>query len=324
MRDLDYGRLRPRAFGARLAVSGDTLAVGGDPTGRILVFQPGGNGWEQTGLIQLPTEPDRDFYLAGLSLYGDALAMSVFHAVQKPEFAPVWKGQVTVYVYERTEDGWREALQYRPEQDSDLLFIDTTQLGASVALDGVGDRANRLAVGLPGFPDWSQEEENFGLFGVNPQIAPDFPISPRQAGAVFLFDRGESGWTAIVGLTPVGATPPPGPGEMRFEGPDLVFPGQMLSERPEVSFFGATVDLDGDQLAVTAGFSNNTYVFRLGPAGWRLAFGLRAANDDSRFWEDFAQLAAISGTYLALGTPGEFGNSAYIFHLCDPADSDCR
>jgi hypothetical protein len=32
-------------------------------------------------------------------------------------------------------------------------------------------------------------------------------------------------------------------------------------------------------------------------------------------WEDFAQVVAINGDTLLLGTPGEFGNSAYVFNL---------
>lgn len=321
---IKYGRLRPRAFGAKLAISGDTLAVGGDPAGRIFLFQLGGSGWEMSGQIQLPARPDTDYYLAGMSLYGDSIALSVFYAMPGPEQASVWKGQVVVFVFERTGGEWARVLQYEPEQDAGLLFFDGIHLGASVALGGDGSRANRLAVGLPGFPDWSEEDENAGMFGAFQDIAPDFPFSPRQAGGVYLFDRGVSGWSAAVSLIPAGATPPPGPGEIRFAGRDLIFPGRILSERPEVSFFGATVDLDGDQLAVTSSFSNATYVFRWETDGWHLAFGLQAYIAEGGVWEDYAQTAAISGLNLALGTPGEFGNSAYTFRLCSPADPNCR
>ena len=317
---IDYGRLRPRDFGARLALSGNLLAVGGDPAGRIAIYQRGDGGWQPAGQFRLPSDPGRDLYLAGMSLHGDALALSVFYALPKPEFSTVWKGRAAVYVYENSGGGWFETLRYRPEGDADLLFFGGSTLGASVALGGDG----LLAVGLPGFPDWSGVEENLGLFGSNPDVLPEFPVSPRGSGAVYLFERTENSWTQVAALTPAGSVPPPGPGTPRFDLPDLVFPGSLLSEHPEVSFFGATVDIDSDQLAVTSGFSNATYVFRKEPAGWQLVFSLKPANEKGEFWEDSAQVAALSGLNLVLGTPGEFGNSAYVFRLCDPADLDCR
>jgi hypothetical protein len=319
-----FGRLRPRAFGAVLALDGDLLAVGGDPDGRILIFQRTPGGWMRSGQFHLPTLPDHDFYLAEMSLYGEALALSVFYAAPGPEWASVWKGQVTVFIYERSEGGWSETLRFRPEADAGLLFFDGTRPGASVALGGEGGRAGLLAVGLPGFPDWSAVEDHLGLFGPNAEIPPDFSSSPRQVGQVYLLDRTGTGWSPAAALTPAGSTPPPGPGEFSFDQPGAVFPGTLLSERPEVTFFGAAVDLDGDQLAVTSGFSNEAHVFVQAAGGWQFVFKLRPADEDVAFWEDYANVVAISGLNLLLGTPGEFGNSAYVFRLCDPEDAGCR
>jgi hypothetical protein len=157
-------------------------------------------------------------------------------------------------------------------------------VGASVTLGGESGQVNLLAIGLPGFPDWSEVREHV-LFGTgNPDQAPAFPASNRQIGAVYLFERTRGGWQGQATLKPAGWENPPGPGsfpsfpthlEEGQENPDetgsgflstedlsdFVLPGDLWSEKPEITFFGATVDLDGNQLAVTAGFANVTYVF---------------------------------------------------------------
>jgi hypothetical protein len=95
----------------------------------------------------------------------------------------------------------------------------------------------------------------------------------------------------------------------------LSFPGHALSENPDATFFGATVDLDGRQLAVTAGFANATYLFQGQDQNWVYRYSFKPSPIKVEAWEDYAQVAAISGSTLLLGTPGEFGNSAYVFDL---------
>lgn len=41
-------------------------------------------------------------------------------------------------------------------------------------------------------------------------------------------------------------------------------------------------------------------------------------------WDDYTQPVVISGHTLLLGTPSEFGNSAYVFGLCASFALDCR
>jgi len=217
-------------------------------------------------------------------------------------------------------------------------------VGASVSLGGEAEEANLLAIGLPGFPDWTGDLNPFLIgvnpeqMGVNPEQMPEFPLSNRQTGAVYLFERTEDGWSRQATLKPTGWETPPGPGAFPSfpthleEGQensdekgsgflsstdlsDFVFPGDLWSEYPEVTFFGATVDLDGNQLAVTAGFANATYVFERSSAGWVYRFSIKPVHEKVEIWEDYAQIVKISGPTLLLGTPGEFGNSAYVFDL---------
>jgi hypothetical protein len=317
-------------------------------------------------------------------LYGDTLALSAFYVLPLAGPPPgVLTGTPVVYVFERVGDTWKETLRFAPDGDAgiDLFGIDEN-IGASVALAGSAGRASRLAVGLPGYPDWSKVKNVTRLWGVGSQA--NFPESKRQAGAVYLFERDEKGsWSQPATLKPAGWDNPPGP-PSRFASvlataaaatpaptpapptPGLpadepggaapqstpatpapptpgspavsssatpaanpfdfvsVFPGDILSDNPAVTFFGSTVDLDGNRLAVTSGYANATYVFEGGGQSWTYRFSLAPGRTNGDVWEDYAQVVRLSGDTVLLGTPGEFGNSAYVFNLCVQSSGNCK
>lgn len=334
------GRFRPKLFGSLVALQGDTLAVGGDARGVVYIYQREADGWQEQARLQIPASPGKELYMASLALYGDTLALSAFYVSpqeQAQESAAVLSGNVIVYLYEKAGAVWEESFRYAPEEgEAELHFFRDVNVGASVALDGEAEQASRLAIGLPGFPDLtgSLHPALFGAGGANPEEIPAFPPSNRQSGAVYLFERLEQDWTQQVTLRPAGWEEPPGPGSLPAapthleegqEGAegggllasvdlsDFVFPGDLYSEKPEITFFGSTVDLDGDQLAVTAGFANATYLFEGRDGDWVYRFGVTPGKEE--LWEDYAQVVRISGRTLLLGTPGEFGNSAYVFSV---------
>jgi hypothetical protein len=376
--------LSHRAFGALVALEGDTLAVSGDSVaGSVYVFQRSASGWQKQARLQIAPRSGKDLYLASLALYGDTLALSAFYMVPPAGPSPgVLTGTPVVYVFERAGDAWKEVFHFAPDGDAgiDLFGIDEN-IGASVALAGSAGRASRLAVGLPGYPDWSKTVNATRMWGADSQAK--FPESKRQAGAVYLFERDEKGnWRQPATLKPAGwenpprppsrfvsilataaaATPaptpaPPTPGLLADEpggaAPQStpatpvpptpgspaasvatpaanpfdfvsVFPGDVLSDNPAVTFFGSTVDLDGNRLAVTSGYANATYVFEGGGQNWTYQFSLAPSRTKAEVWEDFAQVVRLSGDTVLLGTPGEFGNSAYVFNLCVPSSSNCK
>lgn len=335
---LNFSRMRPRSFGALVALDGDTLAVGGDAvTDSVYIYQHNANGWQEQAQIPIPGVPERSLYLTSLALWGDTLALSAFYIPPQPEESQVLTGNVIVYIFERDGSTWQESFQFAPDEGAgDLLSLREMNIGASVALGGTPGRANLLAVGLPGFPDWTGELDA-RLVGVNAEM-PDFPPSNRQSGAVTVFERADNGgWNQSITLKPQGWENPPGPGTVFSAAAlptdeasgaldeaayfaSLVFPGDVFSANPEISFFGATVDVAGDRLAVTAGFANATYVFERRDETWVYQYSIKPGSD-GQVWEDYAQVVAISGRTLLLGTPGEFGNSAYVFTL-PPTASD--
>jgi len=283
----------------------------------------------------------KDLDMASMDLVGDTLALSAFYGLPRAEEDPVMSGNVIVYVFERSGGTWVESFRFVPEEgEKDLLFFPELNVGASVALEGAGSQAELLAVGLPGFPDWSGVTDNIAMFGANPEQIPEFPPSNRQVGAVYIMERNEQEWTQSTVLRPAGWEDPPGIGKMfseisaTSEGEQVssaegglltaagipesfVFPGDIYSDDPEISFFGATVDLDGEQLAVTAGYANATYVFERQGQNWVYKYRLYPSQSAEEFWEDDAQIVAIGDCALLLGTPGEFGSTAHVFHLCD-------
>jgi len=331
-------RLRPRTFGALLALNGNTLAVGGAADGLIYVYQRSENGWPEQARISIPSLPERELTMTSMTLFGDTLALSAFYALPPKEEEPVLTGSVVVYIFELADGIWQERFHFSPEDEADLLFFREVNVGAAVALDGEAGQANLLAIGLLGFPNWSDMQEYRNLFGTEPEQIPEFRASKHQTGVVYLFEKRADDWHQQVILRPAGWETPPGPGSMSaiFQPPTddvkdgsdnggaqesvgfvetAVFPGHLFSERPEITFFGATVDLDGRQLAVTAGFANATYVFERSNSEWVYQFSVKPEQEKIELVEDWAQVVRINGQTLLLGTPSDFGNSAYVFNL---------
>jgi hypothetical protein len=327
--DFNFSRQPPRIFGSYLALNGRTLAVGGDDERLIYIFQQADdNTWQFQTQLTFPETPNRETYLTGLSLYGNTLALSALHVPPQPEQSPTTAGSVIIHLFERNGQEWEEIAPFIPDDGQELLFYGGENIGASVSLSGESGKADTLAVGLPGYPDWNLAEEDMAQhFLGGSEQSTGFPPSSRQTGAVYLLQRTRSGWTHQTTIKPAGAVPLPGPGSFPI---DLLaedgsvneafvntfsFPGHILSENPAVTFFGATVDLDGRQLAVTAGFANATYLFQQQEQGWVYRYSFKPIPPKVEAWEDFAQVAALNGRTLLLGTPSEFGNSAYVFTL---------
>ena len=182
------------------------------------------------------------------------------------------------------------------------------------------------------------------MIGMNPMQIAEFAenaVSNRRSGAVYVFGRDDEGhWQQQATLKPSGWDDPPGPGSFSSIMPSHldelrdakkadfflshIFPGHLYSEIPEISFFGATVAMDGNRLAVTSGFANSTYIFEREDGEWKYRARLKPKNEKIELWEDFTQPVKIHGNNLLLGTPSEFGNSAYVFDLCIALALDCR
>ena len=340
MKWLDFNRMRPRIFGSLVALTDTALAVGGDADGSVYIYDRGEDGWQEQARIMIPMISGRDYYASFISLFGDTLVLSAFYLSPQLEQSSFLTGNAIVYVYERTGKTWNETFRFLPDDGKvDYLFTREINLGASITLDGDSGQANLLVIGMPGFPDWSQNPDQAQMWGEPNGIVPN---TGRQHGEVYILAKDKDGkWVQQVTLKPKGWENPPGPGSVfpgffsHLEGEpndfdeaayfdSYIFPGNAYSETPEISFFGATVSLDANRLAVTSGFANVTYIFERMNGNWEYQLSIRPQNAKVELWEDYTQPVAADNNTLLVGTPSEFGNSAYVFNLCDPKLLGCK
>ena len=340
MKWLDFNRMHPRVFGSLVALDGNRLAVGGDADGSVYVYNREESGWQEQAQLSIPMVSGRDYYPSFISLFGDTLVVSAFYLPPQPEQSSFLTGNAAVYVYERTGKTWKETFRFMPDDGKvDYLFTREINLGASIALGGDSGRANLLVIGMPGFPDWSKNAEQAQILGGPNGTVPN---TGRQYGEVYIFAKEKNNkWVQQTTLKPKGWKNPPGPGSMFPSFPShleedpngfdeaayfdsYIFPGNIYSETPEISFFGAGVSLDDNRLAVTSGFANVTYIFEQTDGNWEYQLGIRPQNIKIELWEDSSQSVVLNGNTLVVGTPSEFGNSAYVFDVCVPEMLNCE
>lgn len=268
-------------IGSSLAFAGELLAAAGAPgAGSVNFFRREPGGWRELPPLPIPAAPDGKPLNVLMDLYGDTLAISTV-AWQEPkseEELELLRTTGTVTLYARDGDGWEQTFQTHPQEASLFRMREEGPFGISVALGGKAGKASWLAVGRPGFTG-----------------------SGRESGSVAIYERGRRGWAlqAELALAPGQAAP----GSLPFFGPD---PGPV--------FFGAFVELEGDQLGVISTFANTAYVFERQGKDWiyraRVTPGAAGGDDFMR------RTLALSGDRLLLGSPGDLGGGfVTVFEL---------
>jgi len=223
-------------FGARVALSGDTLAVGApdedsnatgvnDPDGQsddnafdsgaVYVFTRTGDTWTQQAYIKASNTDADDQFGRSVAISGDTLAVGAPEEASNATGVNDEDGQSddsaaysgAVYVFTRTGDTWTQQAYIKASNTGA-----GDNFGYSVALSG-----DTLAVGGPG--------EASNATGVN---APDGQLNGDAAfsGAVYVFTRTGDTWTQQAYIK--------------------------ASNTDENDLFGYSVALSGDTLAVGA------------------------------------------------------------------------
>ncbi len=289
-------------FGYRVALSGDTLAiganlensasqgVGGDQddnaavdSGAVYVFRRTGTAWQQEVYLKASNTGAGDQFGASVALAGDTLAVgapgedSAAQGVDGDQDDDTAVDRGAVYVFRRTGTAWQQEA-YVKGASTGARAGDA--FGFDVALSG-----DALAVGatreINEPPDVAGEPD-------------DDP--PADSGAVYVFRRTGTAWQQEEHLA--------------------------ASETAGADFFGWSVALSDDTLAIGAigyagewlGVDGNlsgnavsdagvVYVFRRTGAGWQQEACLGASN--AGFLDAFGWSVALSGDLLAVGARGE-------------------
>jgi hypothetical protein len=305
-------------FGQRVALAGDTLAVGApgesskangvngnqaddlaSASGAVYVFRRSGSTWVQEAYLKASNTGRGDLFGQSVTLDGDTLAVGAYYeasnatGVNGNQADDSANGSGAVYVFRRSGSTWA--------QEAYLKASNTGPgdgFGVSVALDG-----DTLAVGA-----W---DEDSNATGVNGDQADN---SAPHSGSVYVFRRSGSTWAQEAYLK---ASNTDGVEDC---GSSCEYPGDT---------FGSSVALEGDTLAVGArgeasnatGVNGNqadnsafdsgaVYVFRRSGSTWAQEAYLKASNTGAG--DLFGYSVALDGDILAVGAFGEASNATAV------------
>jgi hypothetical protein len=287
-------------FGASLALSGDTLAVGApfedsaaggvggdqtdnaaDASGAVYVFRRSGTTWQQEAYLKASNTGAGDSFGYSVALAGDTLAVGAY---QEASAAQGVGGDQTdnsasnsgaVYVFRRSGTTW--------QQEAYLKASNTgagDSFGASVALAG-----DTLAVGAYGEASAAQ--------GVDGDQEDD---SAASSGAVYVFRRAGTTWQQEAYLKASNT----GAGD--FFGGSVALSGDTLAVGAPAED-SAAQGVGGDQDDDSATDSGAVYVFRRSGSSWQQEVYLKASSTGAGDY--FGYHLALSSDTLAVGAPYE-------------------
>jgi len=287
-------------FGASVALSGDTLAVGapyedsaaigvnGTQTdnsasfaGAVYVFVRSGTTWTQQAYVKASNTGADDYFGSSVALSGDTLAVGAPYedspatGVNGNQADNSAREAGAVYVFVRSGTTWTQRAYVKASNTGD-----SDQFGCSVALSG-----DTLAVGA--------RQEDSAATGVNGNQADD---SIGAAGAVYVFVRSGTTWTqqAYVKASNTRASD--------HFGTSVALSGDTLAVGAPYEASAAT-GVNGNQADNSAYAAGAVYVFVRSGTTWTQQAYVKASNTGAG--DFFGYSVALSGDTLAVGAPNE-------------------
>ncbi|HSR10440.1 MAG TPA: cadherin-like beta sandwich domain-containing protein [Thermodesulfobacteriota bacterium] len=294
-------------FGSRVALSGDTLAVGapdedssaagvdgnqGDnsapSSGAVYVFTRSGANWTQQAYIKASNANAMDYFGSGLALSGDTLAVGAYNesssatGVNGNQADNSAAGAGAVYIFARAGTTWAQQAYIKASNANA-----GDNFGSSMAVSG-----DTLAVGAPG------EASSAG--GVNGNQADN---SAASSGAVYVFTRSGANWTqqAYIKASNTNA--------LDYFGSGVSLSGDTLAVGAYNESSGATA-VNGNQADNSAGGSGAVYLFLRSGGNWAQQAYIKASNTGSD--DLFGYRLSLSGDTLAVGAYNESSSAAGI------------
>ncbi|QDU86628.1 hypothetical protein Pla163_37790 [Planctomycetes bacterium Pla163] len=295
------------AFGASLALDGDTLVVGAtledsaattidgngadntaDAAGAAYVFVRSGSTWTQQAYLKPSNAQAGDLFGASVDVDGDTVVVG---APNEDSSATGVGGDATnnaavrsgaAYVFVRSGSTWtQQAYLKASNTDPDDGF------GSGVQVDG-----DTVAVGAKG--------EDSSAEGIDGDASDN---SAPNAGAVYVFARAGTTWSQQAYVKPSNTS------FNDIFGASLALSGDLLA-------IGATGDsslatgIGGDPLAWGADFSGAVHVFERAGTTWAQDAYLKASNTGA--YDQFGIALALDGERLLVGAEGESSRAAGI------------
>ena len=293
------------AFGASVALSGDTLAVGAPfedsaatgingnqndnsvlTAGAAYVFQRTGQTWTQQAYIKASNTGSPDEFGATVALSGGTLAVgapleaSAATGINGNQNDNSAGSSGAVYVFQRTGQTWTQQAYIKASNSRDHL-----EFGDSISLS-----EDTLAVGAP--------SESTGA---------------SDSGAAYVFTRSGTQWTEQAFLKASN------PDALDLFGSSVSISGDLLvvGARGEDSI---ATGVNGNQSDNSAKWAGAAYSFARSGAVWTQQAYLKASNTwlgrgnriDGIFNDEFGSSVALSGNTLVVGAWQEFGTSSGI------------
>jgi hypothetical protein len=306
-------------YGTAVDIDGDLAAVGSN--GIAFVFErTTSSGWEQVGTLNPPANPDDNQRRFGLSITVEDDTNTVLVGAQS-EDTSAGENAGAAFVFTRGSGSWSLNATLTPDNPAE-----DNSFGAAVALEGT-----TALVGAPDNPDAGTATGPGGI-GV-----------PEAAGAAFVFQGGDAGWTQTAKLA--GSQPTDDlafgkalalDGERALiaseetayvfdnvpaeptEAARLVPNDRVTDEQPtrgSLYYRVLNVALDGDQALIGAPAANfgqpgQTYVFEEDNSGsWTQVTELRQRDVESHaapiFNDGFGWAVALDGDRAIASAPGD-------------------
>ncbi|VAW40533.1 Type IV pilus biogenesis protein PilO, partial [hydrothermal vent metagenome] len=290
------------AFGASLAMSGNTLVVGayGRRTSRGIVYvytHTNGIWSHQTSLAASNSQPG-DMFGWSVAISGDTLVVGAYHedsdatGVNGDESNNSTKNSGAAYVFTRTDGTWSQQAYLKAsntdinDPDDEIDDIED-KFGWSVSIAG-----NYIAVGAP--------NEASNAAGINGSETDNSAIG---TGAVYVFKRTSNIWTQQAYIKPSNS-------ELGdWFGFSVAMSGNLLAVGAPYEDSSA-LGIDGDELDNLAMSAGAAYVFTNTSDTWSQQAYIKASNTDAS--DQFGSALAISGNTIVVGAYLEDGGTTGV------------
>ena len=301
-------------FGSALSVDGDCALVSAPGhsgyTGATYVFDRIGAEWTQTAFLGASDRKDGDVFGKSLSLSGDYALIGAYGN------SDAGRNSGSAYIFERGVSRWTEVQKLvAPDAAEGDWFGRFVSLSGDYALVGapfdygVGEESGSAYVFERGASEWeyvtkltASDAAGGDKFGWSVSLSGDYALigayGSGDAGAAYMFERRQSGWTQVDKLVADDAAP-----NDRF--------GYSASLSGDCALIGAYADDDAGDV------SGSAYVFERRAAGWTQADKLTASDAAPGDW--FGYSVSVDDGQAVIGAYGDDGRgilyagAAYIF-----------